>query len=167
MPNDFSFDVVSDFDRQELLNAIDQARREIGTRFDLKDTGSTIDLEVGTLKLASKSEMTLEAVRSVLLGRAVRRGLSPKVFDVGKVEDAAKGTVRQTLTLRRGLNQELAREITKLIRDRVPKLKTQIQGDAVRVTGRSKDELQTAIQALRTAEKERDWPVPLQFDNYR
>jgi uncharacterized protein YajQ (UPF0234 family) len=167
MPNDFSFDVVSDFDRQELVNAIDQALREIATRYDLKDSGSTVELEGNTIKLASASDMTLEAVRGVLLGKAARRGLSTKVFDFGKVEDAAKGTVRQTVTLRKGISQELAKEITKIVRDRLPKLKSQIQGEAVRITGKSKDDLQAAIKELRAAETERNWTSPLQFTNYR
>ncbi len=167
MAGEFSFDVVSQIDRQELKNAIDQASREIGTRYDLKNSGSSIDLEDDTIRLASASEMTLEAVRDLLLQRAVKRGLSPKVFDYGKVEEASKGTVRQQVKLRQGLDQDLGREITKLIRDRLPKLKSQIQGDAVRVTGKSKDDLQAAIQTLRKAEAERNWPVPLQFVNYR
>ena len=167
MPSEFSFDVVSEFDRQEVANALDQTRREVTTRFDLKNSGSVLELEGNTITLASASEMSLGAVRDVLLGKAVRRGLSPKVFDFGKVEQATKGTVRQTVTLQRGLNQDLAREVVKVVRDRLPKLKTQIQGDAVRVTGKSKDELQAAIQLLRSAEKERSWPVPLQFVNYR
>ena len=164
---EFSFDVVSQFDRQELVNAIDQATREIHTRYDLKDSGSSIELDGGSVKLHSASEMTLEAVRDVLLQKAVRRKLSPKIFDYGRVEEAARGTVRQTATLRQGLNQDLAREITKLMRDRLPKLKTQVQGDAVRVTGKSKDELQAAISLLRKTEQDRAWPVPLQFINYR
>jgi uncharacterized protein YajQ (UPF0234 family) len=162
-----SFDVVSQFDRQELVNAVDQALREVHTRYDLKDSGSTIELEGSNLKLHSASEMTLESVRDVLLQKAVKRQLSPKIFDYGRVEEASKGTVRQTAALRQGLNQDLAREITKLIRDKLPKLKTQIQGDAVRVTGKSKDELQTAIQLLRKTEQDRNWSVPLQFVNYR
>jgi uncharacterized protein YajQ (UPF0234 family) len=162
-----SFDVVSQFDRQELVNALDQALREVHTRYDLKDSGTSIELEGTSLKLHSASEMTLEATRDVLLQKAVRRQLSPKIFDYGRVEEASKGTVRQTATLRQGLSQDLAREITKLVRERLPKLKTQIQGDAVRVTGKSKDELQTAIQLLRKTEVERNWPVPLQFINYR
>jgi uncharacterized protein YajQ (UPF0234 family) len=162
-----SFDVVSQFNRQELVNAVDQAVREVHTRYDLKDSGTTIELDGGSIKLHSASEMTLEATRDVLLQKAVKRQLSPKIFDYGKVEEASKGTVRQTAQLRQGLSQELAREISKLIRDRLPKLKTQIQGDAVRVTGKSKDELQTAIQLLRKTEQERNWPVPLQFVNYR
>src|SRR3712207_1187042 len=153
MPQDFSFDVVSEYDRQELVNAIDQALREIGTRYDLKDTGSTIELEGETIKLHSASDMSIKAVGDVLVGKVVRRGLSPKVLDFGKVEDAARGTVRQTITLRKGLSQELAKEITKAIRDELPKLKTQIQGDAVRVTGRAKDELQAAIRVLKQAEE--------------
>jgi uncharacterized protein YajQ (UPF0234 family) len=167
MATDFSFDVVSQFNRQELINAVDQAMREVRTRFDLKDSGSSIDLEETSLKFHSASEMTLESVRDVLLQKAVKRQLSPKIFDYGKVEEASKGTVRQTATLRQGLNQDLAREITKLIRDRLPKLKTQVQGDAVRITGKNKDELQAAIQLLRKSEADRNWPVPLQFINYR
>ena len=167
MPQDFSFDVVSEFDPQELVNAVDQALREITTRYDLKDSGSAIELESSAITLRSASEMSLKAVGDVLVGKVVRRGLSPKILDFGKVEDAARGTVRQTIALRKGLNQELAREITRLIRDRLPKLKTQVQGDAVRVTGRSKDDLQAAIRVLRQAEEERQWLVPLQFTNYR
>src|SRR5439155_881697 len=97
---EFSFDVVSQFDRQELVNAVDQALREIKTRFDLKDSGSTIELDASSLKLHSASEMTLEAVRDVLLQKAVKRKLSPKIFDYGRVEEASKGTVRQSASLR-------------------------------------------------------------------
>jgi cyclic-di-GMP-binding protein len=167
MASDFSFDVVSEFDRQELVNAVDQASRELTQRYDLKGSGSSIELDGDTIKLASATEMTLDSVRDVLLQKAVKRNLSPKVFDYGKVEEASKGTVRQTVKLRRGLSQELAKEITKLIRDNLPKLKSQIQGDAVRVTGKNKDDLQAAQQALRAAEREREWTSPLQFTNYR
>lgn len=167
MASDFSFDVVSQFDRQELINAIDQAMREVRTRFDLKDSGSSIDLDDGSVKFHSASELTLDSVRDLLLQKAVRRQLSPKIFDYGKVEEASKGTVRQTATLRQGLSPELAREITKLIRDQLPKLKTQVQGDAVRITGKHKDELQAAIQLLRKSEADRGWVSPLQFVNYR
>ena len=167
MAGDSSFDVVSEFDRQELVNAIDQASREIGARYDLKNSGSSITLEGNAIKLASASEMSLEAVRDLLLQRAVKRGLSPKIFDYGKVEEASKGTVRQTATLRQGLNQDLAKEISKIVRDELPKLKSQIQGDAVRVSGKNKDDLQAAIQTLKKAEADRNWPLPLQFTNYR
>jgi uncharacterized protein YajQ (UPF0234 family) len=162
-----SFDVVSQFDRQEMVNAVDQAVREVRTRYDLKDSGTSILFEGSEIKLHSASEMTLDATRDVLLQKAVKRSLSPKIFDYGRVEEASRGTVRQTANLRQGLSQDLAREITRLLRERMPKLKTQIQGDAVRVTGKSKDELQSAIAILRKAEEERQWPVPLQFVNYR
>src|SRR5581483_3730845 len=106
--------------RQELVNAVDQALREIKTRFDLKDSGTTIEIDGTSVKLHSASEMTLDAARDVLLQKAVRRQLSPKIFDYGRVEEASKGTVRQTAALRSGLNQDLAREVTKLLRDRMP-----------------------------------------------
>ena len=163
MASDSSFDVVSQFDRQELVNAIDQTTREISTRYDLKTTGSQVTLEKDSISLVSDSEFTLTAVRDLLLTKAVRRNLSPKVLDFGKVEPAARGTVRQTVKLRQGIDQDLARQITKLIRDKLPKLKAQIQGDAVRVSGASKDQLQAAIKLLR----EQDYPVALQFVNYR
>jgi cyclic-di-GMP-binding protein len=165
--SEYSFDVVSQFDRQELVNAIDQAAREIATRYDLKNSGSSIQLDGESIRLASASEMTLDSVRDLLLQKAARRQLSLKIFDFGKVEEASRGTVRQTAHLRRGLNPDLAREVAKLVRDKLPKLKTQVQGDAVRVTGKNKDELQAAIKVLRAAEQERSWPVPLQFQNYR
>jgi uncharacterized protein YajQ (UPF0234 family) len=167
MAGDYSFDVVSQFDRQELVNAIDQASREMHTRYDLKSSGSSIDLEGDSIRLASASEMSLEAVRDLLLERAVKRGLSPKVFDYGKVEEASKGTVRQRIGLRQGLSQDLAREIAKIVRDKLPKLKGQIQGDAVRISGKNKDDLQVAIKTLKAEEAARNWPVPLQFVNYR
>ncbi len=165
MANEYSFDVVSDFDRQELLNALDQALREFRTRYDLKDTGSEATLEGDKLQMKSASEFTLESARNVLLEKAIRRGLSPKIFDFGKVEEATRGTARQTVSLRRGLSTEQAKEFQKLIRDRLPKLRTQIQGDALRVFGKSKDELQSVIQLLK--EREKDLPLPLQFTNYR
>ena len=163
MAADSSFDVVSQFDRQELVNAVDQTMREVTTRYDLKNTGSQVTLEKDSISLATDSEFTLQAVRELLLTKVARRGLSPKILDFGKVEPAAKGTVRQTVKLRRGIEQDLARQISKLIRDRCPKLRPQIQGDAVRVSGSSKDQLQVAIKLLR----EQDYPVPLQFINYR
>ena len=163
MASDSSFDVVSQIDRQELVNAVDQVAREIGTRFDLKATGSSVTLEKDSVTLACDTEFTLKAVREILIERSAKRGFSTKIFDFGKVEPAAKGTVRQSAKLQQGINQEVAKSITKLVRDKFPKLKTQIQGDAVRVTGSSKDMLQGAMKLLR----EQDYPVPLQFNNYR
>jgi len=163
MASDSSFDVVSKFDRQELVNAIDQTVREVESRYDLKATGSEIKLEKDSINVASDSEFTLTAVRDLLLTKVARRGLSPKILDFGKVEPATKGTVRQTVKLRSGIEQDLAKQIVKLIRDNQPKLKAQIQGDAVRVTSASKDQLQAAIKLLR----EQDYTVALQFENYR
>jgi cyclic-di-GMP-binding protein len=163
MPSDSSFDVVSQINRQELVNAVDQVSRELTTRYDLKSTGSTVTLEKGSVELACDTEFTLKSVRELLIERAAKRGLDAKIFEFGKVEPASKGTVRQTATLREGIDQELAKRITKTVRDKLPKLKAQIQGDAVRVSGPSKDMLQDAIKLLRG----QDYPVPLQFNNYR
>jgi cyclic-di-GMP-binding protein len=163
MASDSSFDVVSQIDRQEMVNAVDQVTREVTTRYDLKNTGSTVTLEKDAVVLACDTEFTLKAVRDILIERAARRGFSSKVFDFGKVEPAAKGTVRQTAKLRQGIDQDLSRTITKLMRDKYPKLRAQVQGDAVRVSGSSKDMLQGAIKLL----KEQDYVVPLQFNNYR
>ncbi|MCC7371059.1 MAG: YajQ family cyclic di-GMP-binding protein [Chloroflexi bacterium] len=163
MASDSSFDVVSQIDRQEMVNAVDQVSREITTRFDLKNTGSTVTLEKDSVVLACDTEFTLKAVRDILIERSAKRGFSTKVFDFGKIEPAQKGTVRQSAKLRQGIDAELGRTIGKLMRDKFPKLKAQIQGDAVRVSGSSKDMLQAAMKLLR----EQDYVVPLQFNNYR
>ena len=151
-----------EFDRQELVNALDQASREIGARYDLKDTGAHSRSRKTASELASASEFTLDCGPRPADQRAVKRNLSPKVFDCGKVDEAG-GTARQTVKLRQGIDQDLARTISKLIRDKAPKVKPQIQGDAVQVTGENKDDLQAVIKLLR----EQDYTVPLQFNNYR
>ena len=163
MAGDVSFDGVSEFDAQELRNALDQVRREIAQRYDFK--GATVELtqEKDRLTLLTDDEFRARAVRDLIESKAIRRGLSLKIFDWGKVEPAGGNKVRQEIKLRRGVSDELARSITKLIRDEFPKVKSQIQGDAVRVSGKSKDELQKVIARLR----ELDEPVPLQFQNYR
>ncbi len=160
---DSSFDVVSDFDQQELVNALDQVRREVATRYDFK--GARVSLELGKTEivLQADDEYRAGAVKDLLQSKAVRRGLSLKVFDWGKLEPAAGGTVRQHIGLRRGLTSEQAKELSKVVRDRFPKVKPVIQGDAVRVSGKSKDDLQAVIGHLRGL----DYPVALQFENYR
>ena len=165
MAGDVSFDVVSDFDRQELVNAIDQVRREILTRFDFK--GSKAEMELGKEEIVFRAdnESRARAMRDLLESKAIKRGLSLKVFDWGEIEEAGGNTVRQTIGLRRGLPDDLAKKISKLIRDDHPKVKSQIQGDAIRVSGKSKDELQKVINRLR--EESEGYPVPLQFQNYR
>ncbi len=163
MAGEISFDVVSDFDEQELRNALDQVRREVIQRYDLK--GAHVDLvqEKTRLVLVTDSDMHARAVRDLIESKAVRRGLSLKVFGWGEVLPAGGNKVRQEIELRRGLSDELARKIVKLIRDEFPKVQPRVQGDAVRVAGKSKDELQRVIGRLR----ELDEAVPLQFENYR
>ena len=163
MASDVSFDVVSDFDEQELRNALDQVRREVSQRYDFK--GVTVDLTQNKteLILVTDDEYRAAAIKDLIESKAIRRNLSLKIFDWGKVEPAGGNKVRQEITLRRGLTDDVAKRMTKLIRDEFPKVKSQIQGDAVRVSGKSKDELQKVITRLR----ELDEPVPLQFQNYR
>ena len=163
MAGESSFDVVSDFDEQELRNALDQVRREVGTRFDFK--GVTVDLSQAKdeLILITDDEHRAAAVKDLIESKAIRRNLSLKIFDWGVVEPAGGSKVRQEIGLRRGLPDDLAKRLTKLIRDEFPKVKSQIQGDAVRVSGKNKDDLQKVIARLR----ELDEPVPLQFQNYR
>lgn len=163
MAGEVSFDVVSDFDEQELRNALDQVRREIIQRYDFKGAHVELTQEKGQLVLVTDSEMHAKAVRDLIESKAVRRNLSLKIFDWGKVEPAGGNKVRQEIPLRRGLSDELARKIVKLIRDEFPKVQPRVQGDAVRVAGKSKDELQRVIVRLR----ELDEAVPLQFENYR
>jgi len=163
LAGEVSFDVVSEFDEQELRNALDQVRREVQQRYDFK--GVTVELTQGKeeLTLLTDDEYRAAAVKDLVETKAVRRGLSLKIFDWGKVEPAGGNKVRQHIGLRRGLDEPLAKRITKLIRDEFPKVKSQIQGDAVRVSGKSKDDLQRVIARLR----ELDEPLPLQFQNYR
>lgn len=165
MAGEVSFDVVSDFDRQELVNAIDQARREMQTRFDFKGSKAEIELGRDEIVFRADNESRARAMRDLLESKAIRRGLSLKIFDWGEIEEAGGNTVRQTIGLRRGLPDDLARRITKLIRDDFSKVKSQIQGDAIRVSGKNKDDLQRVIARLR--EESEGYPVPLQFENYR
>lgn len=163
MAGEVSFDVVSDFDEQELRNALDQVRREVDQRFDFK--GAHVELEQAKteLVLVTDDEFRASAIKDLIESKAIRRSLSLKIFDWGKVEPAGGNKVRQEIKLRRGLPEEVAKRISKLIRDEFPKCKAQIQGEAVRVSGKSKDDLQRVITRLR----ELDEPVPLQFENYR
>jgi uncharacterized protein YajQ (UPF0234 family) len=163
MSGEVSFDVVSEFDVQELRNALDQVRREVAQRYDFR--GATVELEQGKdeITLLTDDEFRASAIKDLIESKAVRRALSLKIFDWGKVEPSGGNKVRQTIGLRRGLPDDLARKIQKLIRDEFPKTKSQIQGDAVRVSGKSKDDLQRVITRLRQL----DEVVELQFQNYR
>jgi uncharacterized protein YajQ (UPF0234 family) len=160
---DFSFDIVSDFDRQELVNAVDQTHREMKQRYDLKSAGGTLDLEKDAIVIVAPADITLRAIVDVLESKMVRRGLDLKILSFGSVENASGGNIRQRITLRRGISQDLAKDISKLVRDTVPKARSQIQGDAVRVSSKSKDELQRVIAAV----KQKGYDLPLQFVNYR
>jgi Uncharacterized protein conserved in bacteria len=163
MAGDCSFDIVSQFDEQELVNALDQARRDVQTRYDLKDTKTEIEQGKDTITITTDSELSLKAVRDILESKALRRKLSIKIFKPGKQETAAGSRVRQVIQLQQGITQEQAKELSKIIRDAHPKIRTQIQGEAVRVIAKSRDELQSVIALLR----QRDYPIPLDFINYR
>jgi uncharacterized protein YajQ (UPF0234 family) len=159
-----SFDVVSELDMQEVRNAVDQAQREIATRFDFKNTGSTIELTPKTIDLETESEPRLDALHQVLEEKLVRRKVSLKALEYGKIEEASKGAVRQSVTLNVGISSDKAREIGKFVKELGLKgVQHQVQGDQLRVTGKKRDDLQNAIAAMR----EHDFGVPLQFTNYR
>lgn len=163
MASSFSFDIVSDFDRQELVNTIDQVSRDVNSRYDLKDTATTLELKEEMLVINTASDMTLQAVIDILSQKAAKRNLSLKIFEYGTPESASGNRIRQEVTLKKGISQEIAKQITKLIRDEYKKVQGSIQGDAVRVSAKSKDDLQAVMQRM----KQEDFPVALQFTNYR
>src|SRR2546428_5849776 len=152
MAGDCSFDIVSQFDEQELVNALDQTRREVKTRYDLKDTKTEIVHNKDNITILTDSSLTLKNVRDILESKAIRRSLSLKIFKPGNEENAAGGKVRQVIQLQQGLSQDLAREMSKYIRENYPKLRPQIQGDAIRVTAKSRDELQAVIALIQPKE---------------
>jgi cyclic-di-GMP-binding protein len=159
-----SFDVVSEVDHQEVRNAVDQAQRELSTRFDFKNTSSSIEQNDLVLTLRSSSEDRLRALRQVLEERLVKRGVSLKGLDYAKVEEAAGSSVRQVATITVGISSDKAREINRMIKEKGPKgVSSQTQGDQVRVTGKKRDDLQAVIQLLKDA----DLAIPLQFTNFR
>jgi hypothetical protein len=160
---DSSFDVVSSVDMQEMKNAIGQAMKEITTRFDLKGTGSNIELQGEQVVLTSNDEFKLKAVRDVLEGRLVKRGVPLKALTFGTIEKALGGTTRQAITLQKGIPSEKAREIVKMIKGSKLKVQAAIQGDQVRISGKNKDDLQSVIQML----KDTDLGIDMQFTNYR
>ena len=166
MAKDASFDIVSEYDRQELINALDQVKRELTTRFDLKDSNSTVDLvEDKSILITTNDEMKLRNIYDILQSKLVKRGLSIKILDAQPMENALGGNVRQVYNLRKGLTQELAKKIVSDIKDSKLKVQASIQGEQVRVSGKSKDDLQDVIKLLRANEDKYDYP--LQFTNYR
>lgn len=163
MASECSFDIVSKLEMQEVNNAIQQAVKEIETRFDFKGSKSSISMEKEEIVVASDDEYKLNSVLDILHSKMVKRGISLKNLDYSKIEPAASATVRQKIGLKQGIDQEIAKKINVLIRDSKLKVKSQIQGDQIRVTGKNKDDLQAVIQLLRQA----DLPLELQFTNMR
>jgi uncharacterized protein YajQ (UPF0234 family) len=160
-----TFDVVSQVDMQEVRNAVDQAQRELATRFDFKGTDSTVELHEMELRLHSATEDRLRAVVQVVEEKLVRRKVSLKALDYGKPEEASKGALRQTISLKAGITSDTARAINRWIKDKGPKkgISSQTQGEQVRVSGKKRDDLQAVISGLR----EEDFGIPLQFENFR
>jgi cyclic-di-GMP-binding protein len=159
-----TFDVVSEVDRQEVRNAIDQAQREIANRFDFKNTNSSIEQNDLVITLRTVSEDRLVALRTVLEEKLVKRGVSLKGLDYGTVEEATQNTVRQVVTIAVGISGDKAREINRMIKEKGPKgVSSQTQGDAVRVNAKKRDDLQAVIALLKGA----DLGIPLQFNNFR
>lgn len=159
-----TFDVVSEIDLQEVRNAVDQAQREIRTRFDFKNTGSTIELGDGAIAMASVSADRLAALRQVLEEKLVRRKVSLKALDYGRVEDASGATVRQTARLQAGISADRARDLNKFVKGLgIKGVQSSTQGDRLRIQSKKRDDLQAVIAAL----KERDFDIPLQYVNFR
>lgn len=166
MAKDCSFDIVSEFDRQELVNAVDQVKREVSSRFDLKDSNSDINLDADkSITITTNDEMKLRNIYDILQSKLVKRNLSIRILDAQPIENALGGNVRQIYKLKKGLTQELAKKISSDIKDMKMKVQPSIQGDSVRVSGKDKDDLQKVIQMLRQNEEKYDYP--LQFTNYR
>ena len=166
MAKDESFDVVSEFDYQELVNAVDQAKREINSRFDLKDSNSKIDIEgEKSITITSSDDLKLRNILDLLYSKLTKRNLSIKILDPQKVENALGGTVKQIFLLKKGLTQDLAKKIVGDIKNSKIKVQAAIQGDQVRVSGKNRDDLQEVIKLLK--EKQDDYNIALQFTNYR
>lgn len=166
MAKDCSFDVVSEFDRQELVNAVDQVKRDVTSRFDLKDSNSEIELEADkSITITTSDEMKLRNIYDILQTKLVKRNLNIRILDPQPLENALGGRVRRVYNLKKGLTQELAKKIVADIKDSKIKVQASIQGDQIRVSGKDKDNLQEVIKMLRANEDKYDYP--LQFTNYR
>lgn len=166
MAKDCSFDIVSEFDKQELVNAVDQVKRELNNRFDLKGSNSDVILDADkSITITTNDEMKLKNILDILQSKMIKRNLSIKILDAQTIENALGGNVRQVFNLKKGLTQELAKKIVADIKTTKLKVQASIQGEQVRVSGKDKDDLQAVIKMLR--EKEEDYNIPLQFQNYR
>ena len=158
-----SFDVVSEVDPQEIDNAINQTRKEVGQRYDFKGTKTSIDVDKESIHIVSDDDFKVKAVVDVLQSKFVRRGISLKALVYGKIGPAAGGLAKQTITVQQGIDVDHARQIVKLVKDSKLKVQTQIQADQLRISGKKRDDLQAAIQLL----KAQDLDLPLQFSNFR
>ena len=166
MAKDCSFDIVSEYNKQELVNAVDQVKRELTTRFDLKDSNSQVELDADkSITITTNDDMKLKNIVDILQSKLVKRNLSLKILDAQTPENALGGNIRQVFNLKKGLTQELAKKIVSDIKATKLKVQASIQGEQVRATGKDKDDLQAVIQNLRKNEDKYD--VPLQFTNYR
>ena len=165
MAETFSFDVVSDFERQELVNTLDQVKREISQRYDLKGTDTKIELEKENIFITTNSELTLNAVNDVIRQKAIKRKLSLKIFDYGEIEIVSGNKVKQTILLKQGIKQEIAKKISKNIRDQIKKINITINGETLRVSSKSKNDLQLAIKLV--GDLEESLNLPLKANNFR
>jgi len=165
MASDYSFDVVAHFDLQELKNAVDQVRREILTRYDFKDSNATVELTDDKIVIVAPDDFKVKAVGDVLMQKVINRKLSPKILEFKDVLPAGGNTMKQEIVLKKVLDSETCKDITKLLKENFPKVKGSIYGESVRVSSKDKDNLQEVISYLK--QKEADFKLPLTFDNYR
>ena len=165
MAENFSFDVVSDFDRQELVNALDQVKREISQRYDLKGTDTEVNLDKENIFITTNSELTLNAVNDIVRQKAIKRNLSLKIFDYGDTEVVSGNKVKQNIQLKQGIKQEIAKRISKNIRDQFKKINVSINGETLRISSKSKNDLQMVIKLL--SDLEESLNIPLKASNFR
>ena len=165
MAENFSFDVVSDFDRQELVNTLDQVKREISQRYDLKGTDTIVNLDKESIYIMTNSELTLNSVIDIIRQKATKRKLSLKIFDFESIEVISGNRVKQNIKLIKGLDQEIAKKISKEIRNNIKKINVSIQGESLRIASKSKNDLQLAIGMMDSFEER--FKIPLQTTNYR
>jgi len=165
MAESFSFDVVSDFERQELVNTLDQVKREISQRYDLKGTNSKIELDKENIFITTNSELTLNAINDIIRQKAIKRNLSLKIFEYCEIEIVSGNKVKQPILLKQGIKQEIAKIISKNIRDQIKKINVSINGETLRVSSKSKNDLQLAIKLVSKLEESLN--IPLKANNFR
>ena len=165
MAESFSFDIVSDYERQELVNTLDQVKREISQRYDLKGTDTLVELDKEYIHITTNSELTLNAVNDIIRQKAIKRKLSLKIFDYGEIETVSGNKVKQTIQLKQGIKQEIAKKVSKNIRDQIKKINVSINGETLRVSSKSKNDLQFAIKLV--SELEESLNIPLRANNFR